>query len=193
MGLGLTPGTEIHPSSQLRSVVCDLGCGDGDFLVNLLNHLNTDGCSVTAVHGVGVDYDAQLLKSAAARSGLAGQSVQWLEYDFNEDINDLASQLLDIHHITHVFIYLLPKQLELQKVRQILTRLCERLAKFKLPVHLDTYHYSGVTICCHKYQPAYLTGMRHNVLMDLVVYGNSLILAGDPAALVSALSKELEL
>lgn len=137
MGLDVTPDSDIHSSSQetLRTVVCDLGCGDGDFLVNLLNHLNIDSCSITAVHGVGVDYDAQLIKSAAVRSGSAGQIIQWLEYDFNEDLSDIASQLLDIHHITHVFIYLLPKQLELQKVRQILTRLCERLARLELPLY----------------------------------------------------------
>lgn len=131
MGLDLIPGLEIPLASPLavpaiRTVVCDLGCGDGDFLINLLNHLNTDNNTFTAVHGVGVDYDAQLIKSAAIRSGSAGQSVQWLEYDFNEDLKDLASQLIHVHHITHMFIYLLPKQLELQKVRQILTRLCER-------------------------------------------------------------------
>jgi len=140
MGLD-SPPADMHTRSQeaLRTVVCDLGCGDGDFLVNLLNHLNTDSCSITAVHGVGVDYDTQLIKSAAVRSASAGQSVQWLEYDFNEDLSDLASQLLDIHHVTHVFIYLLPKQLELQKVRQILIRLCERLAKFKLPVYTSKH------------------------------------------------------
>ena len=136
MGLDLTSGSILDPSSEvaLRTVVCDLGCGDGDFLVNLLNHLNTDSCSISAVHGVGIDYDAQLIQSAIDRSCSAGQSVQWLKYDFNEDKSDLASQLLDIYHITHVFIYLLPKQLELDKVRRILTRLCERLAMFKLPV-----------------------------------------------------------
>ena len=136
MGLDTPHGTNIRSSDQetLRRVVCDLGCGDGDFLVNLLSHLNTDNCSITAVHGVGVDYDAQLIKSAAVRSGSAGQHIRWLEYDFNEDLSDIASQLLDIHHVTHVFVYLLPKQLELQKVRKILTRLCERLARLELPL-----------------------------------------------------------
>lgn len=131
MGLDIPTSDTIAPGQQaLRTIVCDLGCGDGDFLVNLLNHLNVHDSKTVAVHGVGVDYDALLIKSAAIRSSSADQIVQWLEYDFNEDLCDLASQLLDTYHITHVFIYLLPKQLALQKVRQILTRLCERLAKF---------------------------------------------------------------
>lgn len=49
-----------------------------------------------------------------------------------------------------------------------------------------------MTVCCHKFQPAYLTGTRHNVLMDLVVYDNSLIL-GDPSVLVRVLPTKLEI
>jgi hypothetical protein len=81
-------------------------------------------------------------------------SAEWLIYDFNEDQNDLVNQLIDIHGVTHVFIYLLPKQLELKTVRSILTRLWE----------------GGVTVCCHKYQPGYLVPARLDKLMELVVY-----------------------
>lgn len=79
-------------------------------------------------------------------------------YDFNQDQDDLVEKLIEVHHITHVFIYLLPKQLALLTVRAILTRLWE----------------SGVVVCCHKYHPLYLTGVRFDKLMDLVVYERSI-------------------
>jgi hypothetical protein len=47
-----------------------------------------------------------------------------LIYDFNDDREDLVSQLIDGHQVTHVFVYLVPKQLALLTVRAILTRLC---------------------------------------------------------------------
>jgi len=47
-----------------------------------------------------------------------------------------------------------PKQLALQTVRHILTRLCE----------------SGVVVCCHKFYPQYLTPARRDIMMDLIVY-----------------------
>lgn len=122
-------------------------------VVGLLGHLNT-GSRLTAVEGVGVDYDAALIRSATLNSGSAGVKVDWLIYDFNKDEDDLVNQLIDIHHITHLFIYLLPKQLALPTVRAILTRLWE----------------SGVVVCCHKYHPLYLTGVRFDKLMELVVY-----------------------
>jgi hypothetical protein len=106
------------------------------------------------VHGVGVDYNAELIKSAGIKSGFKGVDAQWLIYNFNDDQDDLVSQLLTTHQVTHVFIYLVPKQLALQTVRRILTRLCQ----------------SGVVVCCYKFHPLYLTPVRHDSLMELVVY-----------------------
>ncbi|KAJ7765503.1 hypothetical protein DFH07DRAFT_810851 [Mycena maculata] len=145
----------LPPSITPLSVVCDLGCGDGDFLIGLLAHINriTHTTSTTAVRGVGIDYNAALIKTATLNAISAGEHVQWLTYDFNEDRDDLFAQLAH-QHVTHVFVYLVPKQLALQTVRRILTRLCE----------------SGVVVCCHKFQPTYLTGTRRDTLMDLVVY-----------------------
>ncbi|KAJ7173065.1 hypothetical protein C8R43DRAFT_978362 [Mycena crocata] len=152
MGLDLPAAST---SSATLSVVCDLGCGDGDFLIRLLAHVNriTKTDSTTAVHGVGVDYNDALIKTATLNAIAVGEHVRWLTYDFNEDREDLCRQLVR-QNVTHVFVYLVPKQLALRTVRQILTRLCE----------------GGVVVCCHKFQPGYLTATRRDTLMDLVVY-----------------------
>ncbi|KAJ7483768.1 hypothetical protein B0H11DRAFT_2020457 [Mycena galericulata] len=153
MRLDLLPPPASPPAAL--SVVCDLGCGDGDFLIGLLAHINaiTHTTCATAVHGVGIDYNTSLLATAAANGLAAGAQVRWLAYDFNEDRADLCRQLASLR-ITHVFVYLVPKQLALKTVRAILTTLCE----------------SGVVVCCHKFQPKYLTATRRDTLMDLVVY-----------------------
>jgi len=166
MGLDFLPG--VTAPSEALSVVCDLGCGDGEFLIGLLGHINANTTPLTATHGVGIDYNAELIKTATLNAVSAGETATWLTYDFNEDGNDLASQLA-LHHVTHVFVYLVPKQLALKTVRSILTRLCE----------------SGVVVCCHKFQPTYLTATRRDVLMDLVVYERSLGLEADSILPVS--------
>jgi hypothetical protein len=120
----------------------------------LLGHINSNSNAITAVTGVGIDYDAALIKSAGIKSETKGVDAQWLIYDFNDDHDDLVNQLITIHQITHVFIALVPKQLALLAVRSILMRLCE----------------SGVVVCCYKFHPGYLRPARSDVLMDLVVY-----------------------
>lgn len=137
-----------------QKVICDLGCGDGEFLINLLRHINSNG--VTPVHGVGVDYNAELIKTATLNALAEGEIVEWMTYDFNEDEFDLFSQLA-LHCVTHIFVYLVPKQLALKTVRRILTRLYK----------------SGVMVCCHKFQPTYLEATGRDELMDLVVYSQS--------------------
>lgn len=143
------PPTFIKPPPPV--VVCDLGCGDGAFLINLITHINLT--SRLSIRGVGIDYDATLLTTAATSALLAHQSVHWITYDFNLDLSDLSSQLLS-RGVTHVFVYLVPKQLNLKTVRGILERLVE----------------SGVVVCCHKFQPRYLVESRRDRLMDLVIY-----------------------
>lgn len=153
MGLDLVP--PASDGSAPLSIVCDLGCGDGEFLIRLLSHINTftKTTASTAIHGVGIDYNAALIATATVNAVSAGESVSWLTYDFNADADNLSAQLA-LQKVTHVFVYLVPKQLALQTVRGILTRLCE----------------SGVVVCCHKFQPLYLEATRSDVLMDLVVY-----------------------
>lgn len=107
---------------------------------------------------MGVDYSAELINTATTNASLAGASAKWLLYDFNEDKSDLVCQLVALN-VTHVFIYLLPKQLELRTVRSIVTRLWE----------------SGVMVCCHKYHPSYLVPTREDKLMELVVYDRSVV------------------
>lgn len=34
-------------------------------------------------------------------------------------------------------------------------------------------------VCCHKFQPAYLTGTRYDTLMDLVVYDKPALVCGE--------------
>jgi len=58
------------------------------------------------------------------QSTLQNVNASWLIYDFNDNREDLVSQLIDGHQVTHVFVYLVPKQLALLTVRAILTRLC---------------------------------------------------------------------
>ncbi|KAJ6552881.1 hypothetical protein B0H19DRAFT_155343 [Mycena capillaripes] len=145
---------DLLPSATTpTSVVCDLGCGDGEFLIGLLSYVNRIRSFGSPVRGVGIDYNGGLIKTAALNAVSAGAHVSWLTYDFNEDLGDLYGQL-GRQNVTHVFVYLVPKQLALRTVRRILTRLCE----------------SGVVVCCHKFQPDYLTATRRDVLMDLVVY-----------------------
>lgn len=81
-------------------------------------------------------------------------NIEWLIYDFNDDQEDLVNQLIATHLVTHVFIYLTPKQLALPTVRRILTRLCA----------------GGLVVCCHKFFPEYLTPARRDLLMELVVF-----------------------
>lgn len=74
--------------------------------------------------GVGIDYNAPLIASAGIASTLQNVNASWLIYNFNDDREDLVSQLINGHQVTHVFVYLVPKQLALLTVRSILTRLC---------------------------------------------------------------------
>lgn len=138
------------PSTR-RTIVCDLGCGDGEFLIGLLRHLNV--APLTDVHGLGVDYNGALIDTAGINALAANQVATWLTYDFNLDLEDLFAQL-DARGVTHVFVYLVPKQLALPTVRGILEKLVR----------------SGVCVACHKFQPKYLVESRRDVLMDLVVY-----------------------
>jgi SAM-dependent methyltransferase len=135
------------------SVVADLGCGDGEFLIGMLTHLNSLSSPATAITGVGIDYSPSLIATASSNAVLASQSLEWLTYDFNLDEADLVAQLQALG-VTHTFVYLVPKQLALKTVRNILVKLWE----------------SGVVVCCHKFQPEYLKAKRSDVIMDLAAY-----------------------
>ncbi|KAF8856387.1 hypothetical protein BDZ45DRAFT_804189 [Acephala macrosclerotiorum] len=147
--------------SSTPQVICDLGCGDGEFLIGLLGHINSPQLPllppIPPTSGFGIDYNAPLIATAISNATIAHQQANWLVYDFNLDENDLFGQM-GKQGVTHVFVYLVPKQLALKTVRTLLTRLCE----------------SGVVVCCHKFQPGYLVATRSDVLMDLVVYERSL-------------------
>jgi hypothetical protein len=145
------------PIFRKKQIICDLGCGDGEFLIGLLGHLNSSKMHLITqskvVKGIGVDYDAKLIATATINAVEAEEMVDWLTYDFNEDQDDLCEQLVR-KGVTHIFVYLVPKQLALKTVRAILTRLWQR----------------GVVVCCHKFQPGYLVATRRDEVMDLVVY-----------------------
>lgn len=162
MRLDLTPDPNL-PSTQ--QVICDLGCGDGEFLIGLLSHLNNPNSSSpipTTISGFGIDYNASLIATASLNAISASQTANWLVYDFNLDEQDLFAQM-GKRGVTHVFVYLVPKQLALGTVRKLLERLWE----------------SGVVVCCHKFQPEYLVAKRTDVLMDLVVYERGLAIEQD--------------
>ncbi|KAJ5042142.1 uncharacterized protein L3040_004699 [Drepanopeziza brunnea f. sp. 'multigermtubi'] len=150
MGLGAV----LQDGKAAATVICDLGCGDGEFLIGLLDHVNGVANNLSIAQGVGIDYDTELIRTAGVNSLARGVDSQWLVYDFNDDLQDLARTLIDVHHITHMFIYLVPKQLALKTVRQILIRLSE----------------NGVVLCCHKFYPDFLTPTRRDDAMNLVVY-----------------------
>jgi hypothetical protein len=124
--------------------------------MGLLDHINALATVGTpAVHGVGIDYNAELIQNAGIKSKSEGLlNLEWLIYDFNDDKKDIVAQLITTHQVTHVFMALVPKQLALPNVRQILTRLCAK----------------GIVVCCYKFQPGYLTPARSDALMELVVY-----------------------
>lgn len=162
MRLDLPQGDKT-PSPQ--QVICDLGCGDGEFLIGLLTHLNRPSLPVHSLTtpipqpylstGFGIDYNATLIATATLNALTSNQPSSWLVYDFNLDADNLFSKI-QAKGVTHVFIYLVPKQLELKTVRRLLERLVEE----------------GVCVCCHKFQPAYLEARlrRRDALMDLCVY-----------------------
>jgi hypothetical protein len=124
--------------------------------MGLLGHINALAIVGTpAAHGIGIDYNAELIQNAGMKAKSEGRlNLKWLIYDFNDDEEDLVAQLLTTHQVTHMFIALVPKQLALPNVRRILTQLCEK----------------GVVVCCYKFHPDYLTPARRDTLMDLVVY-----------------------
>ncbi|KAI9052818.1 hypothetical protein LZ554_003091 [Drepanopeziza brunnea f. sp. 'monogermtubi'] len=150
MGLGAV----LQDGKAAATVVCDLGCGDGEFLIGLLGHVNGVANNLSIAQGVGIDYDTELIRTAGVNSLAKGVDSKWLVHDFNDDLQDLASTLIDVHHITHMFIYLVPKQLALKTVRQILIRLSE----------------NGVVLCYHKFYPDYQTPTRRDDVMNLVVF-----------------------
>ncbi|KAF2707920.1 hypothetical protein K504DRAFT_492521 [Pleomassaria siparia CBS 279.74] len=138
--------SEKKKTMQVQTVICDLGCGDGELPI-----------------GVGVDYDAELIKVAGLESSKQAIDSQWIIYDFNADLDDIVAQLLDVHKVTHVFVGLVNKQLALPTVRSILTRLCQ----------------GGAVVCCYKYHPLYLTPVRRDEVMNLVVYdATSVVVTG---------------
>ncbi|QDS71056.1 hypothetical protein FKW77_008646 [Venturia effusa] len=150
LGLVGAAASKSSPGKARKTVVCDLGCGDGEF--RYINALTVDS---SIAEGVGIDYNAQLIATAGIKSAsIKGMAIDWLIYDFNADQEDIAHQLLTTHHVTHVFVYLTPKQLALATVRNILTRLCA----------------GEVVVCCHKFFPEYLTPARRDELMELAVY-----------------------
>ena len=144
MGLG-KPSTSTKPI-----IVADLGCGDGEFLLGMIAHITSP---TSQARGIGVDYDAQLIATAEQKTVQTDLKMEWLIYDFNLDQEDLASQLLG-KGATHLFAYLIPKQLALKTVRAILERLL----------------HAGVVVCCYKFHPGYLTPSRRDEVMNLEVY-----------------------
>jgi hypothetical protein len=146
-------GVPNSPSSQNHEWKDDVSRLIGK-VINLLSHINTPSSTIPYANGIGIDYNAALLETAGLNSHNSSSSFKWLVYNFNEDNDDIVSQLLTTHHVTHVFIYLTPKQLALPTLRKILTRLCE----------------GGVVVCCHKFFPAYLVPARSDLLMELCVY-----------------------
>ncbi len=126
-------------------------------VIGLLGHLNHSNNGITELldaHGVGIDYNAELVKTAGINAVVEGVTSKWLVYDFNEDKDDLFRKLISTYHVTHVFVYLVPKQLALLTIRTILTKLCK----------------TGVVVCCHKFHPTYLIPARLDTLMKLAVY-----------------------
>lgn len=146
-------GLDLPSSIQTQNVVCDLGCGDGEFLIGLLRHVNNISVASLPIYGFGIDYDPALIATATVNSIAATQTASWLVYDFNLDTDDLFSKIAAAG-VTHVFMYLVPKQLALGTVRLLVERLWE----------------SGVVICCHKFLPEYLNVARSDLLMNLCVY-----------------------
>ncbi|KAK6584733.1 hypothetical protein PZA11_002957 [Diplocarpon coronariae] len=138
-------------------VALDLGAASPQAfrtVIGLLGHINSVANNVSIAHGVGIDYDTGLIRTAGINSQARGVISDWIVYDFNDDLKDLATTLINVHRVSHVFIYLVPRQLAMKTVRKILTRLCE----------------SGVVLCCYKFYPDYLTPTRRDTLMELIVY-----------------------
>lgn len=129
-------------AEKKQQIICDLGCGDGEFLIGLLRHVNISRFSSSAAHGLGIDYSGPLVATASLNAVSARQEASWLVYDFNLDADNLLAQLVKTG-VTHVFVYLVPKQLALPTVRAILEG-CLR---------------AGMCVCAHKFLPGYLDGV----------------------------------
>jgi SAM-dependent methyltransferase len=154
MGLHTVP-----TSPPKQNVICDLGCGDGEFLIGLLSYLSTlptnSVSSVLPAKGFGIDYNDSLILTATsnAHALIPTTTMSWLVYDFNLDEDDLFSKITE-KSVTHMFVYLIPKQLALSTVRRLLERLWD----------------IGVVVCCHKFMPEYLVCSGRDELMSLCVY-----------------------
>jgi hypothetical protein len=63
----------------------------------MLRHINTatptSSANRLATKGVGIDYDAKLIKTAGLESTKHNIDVQWIVYDFNADLDDIVNQL----------------------------------------------------------------------------------------------------
>lgn len=178
MGLLNDGSSKGGKDEKQQQIICDLGCGDGEFLISLLTHVNTDRFSSSAssglpVHGLGIDYCGPLITTASQNCIIAKQNSSWLVYDFNLDKDDLLAQLVE-RGVTHLFVYLVPQQLMLETVRGILEGCVEQ----------------GIVVCAHKFLPEYLDGVKlgatHQRMkgrkdvgedgragMELCVWGNS--------------------
>ena len=89
----------------------------------MLRHINTttptSSTKRLTATGVGIDYDADLIKTAGLESTKQNIDVQWMIYDFNADLDDIVNQLLTVHQVTHVFVGLVPRQLALPTLEYI--------------------------------------------------------------------------
>lgn len=88
-------------------------------VIGLLGHINGVANNLTTAQGIGIDYNAELIKTAGLNSNTQGAKAEWLIYNFNDDQDDLGSTLINAHQVTHVFIYLVPKQLAMPTVRGV--------------------------------------------------------------------------
>ena len=144
-----------HNTNTINLV--DLGCGDGIALCNMIQYCKQiKYCNNVTINGIGIDYSEQLLHQAEQNTkqyNLHG-SITYIQYNFNYNSYNILQELLQ-YNTTHVYIYLVPKQLNLSSIKYLLLQLIQY----------------NIYIICYHFQPTYLPLIQSNNTMNLCIYG----------------------
>lgn len=130
-----------------RECVCDIGSGDGRFVI--------EACVAWGCRGIGVELDSSLVAKSNAISsslGLRGMA-EFYEYDLLAESSPSLLEHLQQHRVSIVFCYLLPDVLSLIEER-LAAFLCDGNSRLVISV---VFHFKSWT-------PAFIGG-EHKIFI----------------------------